>query len=190
MNNLIISDTIINFNNGLYSLNDLHKASGGDMNNQPSNFLKLDSTKALAREISFENNQSYDSMTGVIEVARGGSSPGTFVCKELVYAYAMWISPAFNLKVIRAFDEMQQNKKPMTNLEVIRAVIDKAIEHERTLEIHGSEIEALKSENLALKEELKLIRDEEGYFTAKGAAQLHGIKDLTESEARESWVFS
>nr|DAO28759.1 MAG TPA: KilA-N domain [Caudoviricetes sp.] len=107
MNNLIISDTTINFNNELYSLNDLHKASGGDMNNQPSNFLKLDSTKSLAREISFENNQSYDSMTGVIEVSRGGSSPGTFVCKELVYAYAMWISPSFNLKVIRAFDTMQ-----------------------------------------------------------------------------------
>lgn len=183
MNNLIISDTTINFNNGLYSLNDLHKASGGDMNNQPSNFLKLDSTKSLAREISFENNQSYDSMTGVIEVSRGGSSPGTFVCKELVYAYAMWISPAFNLKVIRAFDTMQQ--KPMTNLEVIRVVIDKAIEHERTLEIHGSEIETLKLENAALKEELKLIRDEEGYFTAKGAAQLHGIKNLTETEARD-----
>lgn len=159
MNNIIISDTTINFNNGLYSLNDLHKASGGDMNNQPSNFLKLDSTKSLAREISFENNQSYDSMTGVIEVSSGGSSPGTFVCKELVYAYAMWISPAFNLKVIRAFDTMQQ--KPMTNLEVIRAVIDKAIEHERTLEIHSSEIETLKLENTALKEELKLIRDEE-----------------------------
>ena len=122
-------------------------------------------------------------MTGVIEVSRGGNSPGTFVCKELVYAYAMWISPAFNLKVIRAFDAIQQ--KPMTNLEVIRAVIDKAIEHERTLEIHGSEIETLKTENAALKEELKLIRDEEEYFTAKGAAQLHGIKNLTESEARE-----
>lgn len=56
MQNLVVSDISINFNNGLYSLNDLHKASGGDMNNQPSNFLKLDSTKALAREISFEIN--------------------------------------------------------------------------------------------------------------------------------------
>lgn len=30
MNNLIIANTSINFNNGLYSLNDLHKASGGE----------------------------------------------------------------------------------------------------------------------------------------------------------------
>lgn len=36
-----------------------------------------------------------------------GHYDGTFIIKELVYTYVMWISPVFHLKVVRAFDTLQ-----------------------------------------------------------------------------------
>ena len=40
-----------------------------------------------------------------------GRNGGTYACKDLVIAYAAWISPVFHLKVIRVFLE-NQNKQP------------------------------------------------------------------------------
>lgn len=104
MNNLtlVISDTLIHQeNNGHYSLNDFHVAAGGESKHQPSNFLRLENTKALIEEI----DRSSDLRNAII-VKQGGTNQGTYAVKEIVYAYAMWISPAFSLKVIRAFDAL------------------------------------------------------------------------------------
>ena len=62
-------------------------------------FLRLDQTRELVDEID-----SCLDLDSPVNTIRGG----TYVCKELVCAYAMWISPKFNLEVIRAFDQAQQ----------------------------------------------------------------------------------
>lgn len=81
---------------GRYCLNDLHKASGGAEKNKPLNFLRSDQATALVTEL-----QSSETSIDPVQSIRGGSAPGTFVVKELVYAYAMWISASFQLKVIQ-----------------------------------------------------------------------------------------
>lgn len=87
---------------GLYSLNDLHTAAGGEAKHQPTNFLRLEQAQALVSEI-----QSSEMRTAVTTI-NGGTNRGTYACRELVIAYAAWISAAFHLKVIRVFLDQQQ----------------------------------------------------------------------------------
>ncbi|MBY8116897.1 KilA-N domain-containing protein [Vibrio fluvialis] len=107
MPNLTILSTDIRTRDGFYSLNDLHRVSGGAKKHQPHQFLRNEQTRELIGEV----NRSANSRIAY-ETCRGGSHQGTWVCKELVYAYAMWISPKFHLNVIRAFDSMSTNKTP------------------------------------------------------------------------------
>ena len=105
---LVIGDfSIRQDEDGRYCLNDLHKASGYDKKHQPAYFIRNQQTKDLIGEIvnsanlqSLENNQ--------IEPVKKmeGVKGGTYVVKELVYSYAMWISAKFHLQVIRAYDAM------------------------------------------------------------------------------------
>lgn len=98
MKNLTILNTSIRTLNNLYSLNDLHVASGNDPKNKPANFVRLETTQALVNELKNENCS--DLRSSVLVVKNG---VGTYACQELVIAYAAWISAAFHLKVIRAF---------------------------------------------------------------------------------------
>jgi len=79
---------------GRYSLNDLHKAAGAENRHRPSMWMENQQTQALIAELEKAGITAFESKQRI----------GTFVVKELVYAYAMWLSPAFNLTVIRAFD--------------------------------------------------------------------------------------
>lgn len=99
-NTITIADVAIRQDDqGRYSLNDLHRASGGEKRHGPSYWMESQQTKDLIAELGDTENP--------VSVVRGGIQQGTYVAKELVYAYAMWISAAFHLKVIRAYDQMQ-----------------------------------------------------------------------------------
>jgi hypothetical protein len=90
-NQLTIANTAIRQDaEGRYCLNDLHKAAGGERRHEILNWKNTDSFKELVAELA---------ITGIPVVSKPGRNGGTFVVKELVYAYAMWISPAFHLKV-------------------------------------------------------------------------------------------
>ena len=91
----------------LYSLNDLHKAAGGENRHKPSLWANNNQTLDLISEIEKAGIPAIQKKQGL----------GTFVCKELVVHYGMWISPAFSLKVIRAFLDTQEEVSGSPKLE-------------------------------------------------------------------------
>ena len=112
MNAIAISNVSIRQNGNLYNLNDLHKASGAENRHKPSLWLQNQQTNDLIDEIVKAGNPALDKNQHVIKVIKGGNQSGTFVCKELVYAYATWISAKFFLLVIRTFDAVISNGLP------------------------------------------------------------------------------
>lgn len=91
----------------LYSLNDLHKAAGGLEKHKPANWLRNQQTTDLITELEIAQIRAIQKKQGL----------GTFVCKELVVHYGMWISPTFSLKVIRAFLDTQEDVSGSLKLE-------------------------------------------------------------------------
>ena len=106
MSNLAILNTSILTHESLFSLNDIHKASGGAEKHRPSLFIRLDTTQDLISEIQKE----VKSTDLIFKTTGGRGLRGTYACEELVLSYAMWICPKFHLIVLRAFLAMHRNQ--------------------------------------------------------------------------------
>lgn len=91
---------------GRYSLNDLHKAAGNEERHSPNKWLRLDQTSELIEEILNDQICPIKNASAKPVDTKKGRYGGTYVCKELVYAYAMWVSAKFHLAVIRAYDDL------------------------------------------------------------------------------------
>lgn len=102
---------------GRYCLNDFHKAAGGEAKHAPSRFTSTDSCAELVEELNREMG-----LASLVS-QRGGKTPGTYVAKELVYAYAMWVSPKFHLHVIRTYDQVAQAQAIKAKSELAIATI-------------------------------------------------------------------
>ena len=88
---------------GLYSLKTLAKASGKWDIKKPSQFLRLQST---IDEIKFLSSEE-SAPRAIMRSERYNTSGGdTFVCRDLVYSYAQWISPEFDVKVSKWIYEL------------------------------------------------------------------------------------
>jgi hypothetical protein len=108
---LIIAEIeILQDAHGRYSLNTLHKASGGRESKKPSNWLALVGTKELIAELDTQRQ------IPTFDVVKGGNAAGTYVDELLAISYAGWISPAFQLKVNQVFLASRRAAPPLPTL--------------------------------------------------------------------------
>lgn len=105
------SVTIRRDNEGRFRLNDLHKASGGEKRHGPSYWLSTQQTIDLIALLQ---------TTGNPVVTLEGRNGGTYVVKELVYAYAMWVSAEFHLHVIQTFDRLVEAQSEIAEAKAAR----------------------------------------------------------------------
>lgn len=120
MSNLTIAGVTVRQDaQGRYNLNDLHKAAvaqgANKRSTEPSRFFRSPRSQELLQLLEAETTPNWGNGDdqGITPnwrndpVAKnvGGSTEntGTYVCIELVIAYGQFVSPAFDLKVIRTF---------------------------------------------------------------------------------------
>lgn len=163
--------TIRQDSEGRYCLNDLHKAAGGAEKDKPIRFTRsercLELVKELRPKMVFEP----------LVAQRGGTIGGTYVCKQLVYSYAMWISPQFHLKVVEFFDRGQTQGVAVAD----HAVEDVLNDPFAFMEKLFAQAKILKAERDALKVELE--KDTKSYVLSKTCGRNGGIfvvKELIE----------
>lgn len=189
MSALSIADTAIRQDEaGRYCLNDLHRAAGAEAKHQPANWLRMQQTQELVAEL---DRDSIPQIRG-IESKQG---LGTFVAKELVYAYAMWISPAFHLKVIRAYDSQVArpsglNAGNLTRLEVLQIAMQ-AEEGRIKAEGEKAVVEARLAIASPKADALDRISASDEDMTITQASKLldGGRKNLTNWMHAEGWIF-
>lgn len=176
---------------GRYSFNDLHAAAvaaGHDYKVcQVSNFTRQESTAALIAELlkSEELAEPW--------VSTPGRYGGSWGCKELVYAYAMWISPSFHLKVIRSYDA-SVSRVPVSLDEAVDTALNDPVFLRKRLLINTEKVIELTArvEVMTPKvEAFERVASSDGSHGPRDAAAILGVpeRELIEELMFHSWCY-
>lgn len=174
---------------GRYCLNDLHKAAVADGANkrtkEPAKYMATESFSDMVAELTTQNPGSLPVVT--IE----GRNGGTFVVKELIYAYAMWVNARFHLHVIRTFDaivtgqlELVEARQARERARLEAPALTEAIKHGRVAA--GKEVKHYHFSNeFDLINRIALGVPSKAYRAANGIAANEPIRDhLTPCEIK------
>lgn len=163
MRNLVINDTKIGTDlQGRFSLTDLHKAAGSDPKLKPFLFLRSDSVEKVVGVLKAQN-----CAIEPISIKRGRYTGGTWVCKELVYKYAMWVDAEFEVRVIQTFDQLSKAGKAINSMQAINDLVAKIESDKQVASFCASELakykKIKKSNSVALDEEVERIQLKLGF---------------------------
>lgn len=137
---LVINNTNITTDNeGRYSLNDLHRASGGEIKDLPNKFMAGKSFKEMINILNADN----PAFSPIVK-KQGRYNGGTWVCKELVYKYAMWVNVDFELKVIRTFDSLMNSLNAPATMQALNDLTKKIESDKNVASICGRELSKYK----------------------------------------------
>ena len=160
---LAIGDISVRQLDGLYSLNDLHKASGGADKHQPAKFIRLDQTQELIAALDNSPLLASFETTKIPAVkTKEGRNGGTYAAREVVIAYAAWINATFHLKVIRVFLDTVQAARPFSPTTDYEKALDVEKREAASFALAQSGSRAMlmrKGEKKALVRELNLMRE-------------------------------
>jgi hypothetical protein len=117
--------TIHQSDNGLYLITDLWKASGSLSKDLPQKWLELKSTQKYLRFLNAIPETGSISKSSEIITTGEKSFHGTYVCEELVYSYAMWISCEYHHLVITTFKDFV-NADSFEEIKALKYKLDNA----------------------------------------------------------------
>jgi hypothetical protein len=163
MRNLVINDTQIGTDSeGRFSLTDLHRAAGADPRLKPFLFLRSESVAKVVEVLKAQN-----CAIEPISIKRGRYTGGTWVCKELVYKYAMWVDAEFEVKVIQTFDQISNSGKAINSMQAINDLVAKIESDKQVASFCASELAKYKKvkkvNSVALDEEVERIQLKLGF---------------------------